>query len=255
MVLIAQNYKKNGQYEKKVNFLLKKFVVYEFLIYFCREVIHLLFYYLKVIIMKKYLLMIAAVSCFVLVSCDNNENASTSESVSTSASVAQDEFNVDDFGAKLDEAIKGENKEEAQKLLDQANEQLEKLKAAGDEEAQVSFYAKIKKFIEEKAADLKKLGLDKVAAVTALTNIPDNLKAKVDEYAKGLLDNAEGKVEEKAEELKGAAEQKAEELKGAAEQKANEIKGAAEQKAQEVQKQAEQKANDLKNEAAKKIGL
>lgn len=202
--------------------------------------------------MKKVFLMLIAVATIAFVACTNQqENASTS--ASASASVEVTEFNADAFAANLDSLVAANDTAAVKGLLEQAGKEIEKLKAAGDQDALAALIAKVKTAVEGKADALKGLGLDQAAAAVAA--VPEDLKDKVDAAAKDIVANAKDAAAEKVEEVKDAAAEKVNEVKDAAAEKVNEVKDAAKDQANKAIDGAKDKVNQAADDAKKKLGL
>ncbi|MBR6284703.1 MAG: hypothetical protein IKR25_10475 [Muribaculaceae bacterium] len=186
--------------------------------------------------MKKLLLAIAAIAAVSFVSCDTKtatDNNQATDSVFTIEKFTEAIPTLQDSAAVAD-------------LMAKANDQVQKFLAAGDTVQALDLVGKIKEVIETNKDKL-------VALVPTITefagnaiNLPEDLKAKVNEslgdVAKEAVDNV---TDAAAAQVDKAVDQ--------AKEKANEAVDQAKEKAAEGVDKAKEKAADVANKAAEAL--
>ncbi len=222
--------------------------------------------------MKKFFVMLMAVAAIGFVSCSGNNEGSAEQSTDSVAQVSpkEIEFDLDGFKAKLDEAIKSGDKAAIAQVLDEAKGKIdqEKSKDGAQREAVAGLWAKIKAAVDERAEELKKLGVDE--AVNKITNVDEELKQDVDKFvqqyveqgkqavenaANDAVDQATQQVADKANEAADKAQQAANDAANKAQQAANNAANKAQQAANDAANKAKQAANDAANKAKQAVGL
>ena len=207
--------------------------------------------------MKKFFVMLMAVAAIGFVSCSGNNEGSAEQSTDSVAQVSpkEIEFDLDGFKAKLDEAIKSGDKAAIAQVLDEAKGKIdqEKSKDGAQREAVAGLWAKIKAAVDERAEELKKLGVDE--AVNKITNVDEELKQDVDKFVQQYVDQATQQVADKANEAADKAQQAANDAANKAQQTANNAANKAQQAANDAANKAKQAANDAANKAKQAVGL
>ncbi len=211
--------------------------------------------------MKKLFVMLMAVAALTFVSC-SGESTSDQQSTDSVAQVApkEIEFDLDGFKAKLDEAIKGGDKAAVAQILDEAKAKIdqEKTRDGAQREAIAGLWAKIKAAVDERAEELKKLGVDE--AVNKITNVDEELKQDVEKFVqdyvgqgKEAAENAANEAVDKANEAAQQVADKANEAADKAQQAANDAANKAQQAANDAANKAHQAANDAVDKAANAV--
>ena len=195
--------------------------------------------------MKKLFVMLMAVAAITFVSCSGESTSDQSNDSVAQVATKEIEFDLDGFKAKLDEAIKGGDKAAVTQILDEAMAKIdqEKTRDGAQREAVAGLWAKIKAAVDERAEELKKLGVDE--AVNKITNVPEDMKQDVDKFVQQYVE--QGK--QAAEDAAGEAVDKANEAAQQVADKANEAADKAQQAANDAANKAQQAANDAADKA------
>lgn len=202
--------------------------------------------------MKKLFVMFVATASLALVSCSGEGNNNQSnDSIPAAEQVAAKaiEFDADAFKAKLDEAIKAGDKAAVAQVLEEAKAKIdeEKTKPGAQREAIAGLWAQIKQAVDERAAELKKLGVDE--AVSKITNVDEELKQDVDAAVQKAVEQGKQAAQDAVEQGKQAAQEAVEQGKQAAQDAANKAVEQGKQAAQEAADKGKQAAQDAADKA------
>jgi len=196
----------------------------------------------NLLIMKKLLLMVAAVAAMTFASCDNTAN----KTEQTTDSVAA--FNVEQFDSALANVT---DSAAVVDLLNNANAEVQKLVEAGKNDEAQSLLAQIKEIVNKNTEKLTAIVPSIGTLVDQVVALPEGVKDVVENAGDSLKDAATEKANEVVEGAKAAANEAADK----AIDKANEAADKAADKASEAANKAADKAKDAAKDAAKKIGL